>query len=141
MRRFVSIAVFLSIFAFVPLAAQNDNGHVFVTLYYKALPEQGAAYNNLIREYFFPYYDEIVKQGALVSFRIVSAWSGTGEYTNMLISEYENWDAVDTPEDGAAACEAAFGMTCAEKQQEIGAGDLAELRVFVRRDVWGSLRP
>jgi hypothetical protein len=141
MRRLISIAVFLTVFAFVPLTAQNDSGHVFVTLYYKALPGQGGLYNRYVWEYGFPFYDELVRRGDVVSFKIVYGWSGTNEWTHMLISEYENWDAVDTPVDAPEVCRAVLGMTCVEKQQEIGIENLADVRVFVRREIWGSLRP
>ena len=141
MRRLASIAVFLAVFTVVPLAAQNDSGHVFLANYWKANPGQAAAYNNYIREYSFPYWDEMVRQGVVVSLKVTTVFAGNGEYTHVFIAEYENWDAMDDAVDANAVCQAVFGMTCSEKQTEVGAEDLAALRTHDHRDVWFSARP
>lgn len=141
MRRLVTIAALLSVIAFVPLVAQNDRGHVFTANFWKALPGQTAAFNKYEREFSYPFYDEIVKQGAMVSFRFVRVRSGSGEYTHVFIGEFEDWDAVDAPRDAEAACEAAFDMPCSEKRAEIGFEDLNTLRTLVRREIFISLRP
>ena len=145
MRRLVSAIIFLFLIVAAipaePLAAQDDTGHVFVANFWRALPGKAGEYSRFAAEFSHPYYDELIKQGAMVDFQFVAAWTGSADYSHLFIAEYENWDAVDAERDGAAACQAAFGMTCAEKRAEIGIEDLATVREFVRREVWGSLRP
>lgn len=144
MRRLVpavlALTVFLASFAVMPVAAQSDSGHVYVHTYYKALPGQGNAYTTFIREVSFPWFDELVKRGMYVSFRIVGQGAGAGEYSHVFIAEYENWDAVDDQlEEGVAeeVCQALWSMTCEEKFAE---NDTSTMRTFVRQEVYYSLR-
>ena len=144
MRYLVLLGVFFSLLAASPLAAQtddSDSGHVYVLTYWKTLPGQSAAYNTFIREHSLPYYDETVKIGPMVSYRFVALGVGSGDYSHVFIAEYENWDAADDPlpEGGqAAACQAAFQMTCAAHAENYP--DLGTVRVFVRREILFSVR-
>jgi hypothetical protein len=145
MRRTVftvlSLAVCLTVLAVPPLAAQSDSGHVYVLTYWKTLPGQGGAYATYMREVSYPYYDEVVRRGGMLSYRFVAQGAGTGDYTHLFIAEYENWDAVDDGlgEGGQAeVCQTVFGMPCEEKFEQYP--DLTTVRTFVRTEFLYSLR-
>ncbi len=53
MRRLVSIAVFLTVFAFVPLAAQDDGPNVYQVRYATVLD---AKYITYVQEVLFPVW-------------------------------------------------------------------------------------
>ena len=141
MRRLVSIAVFLSVFAFVPLAAQDDGPNMFFTQYYKTLSGQNALFDRYAQEYGFPYYDELVRQGVIVSYTITRVRIPNSEYSHVVTRKYENWDAVNTSVNAAEVCQTVFGMTCTEKRAEIGIDRVATVRRLVRTEVSASLRP
>ena len=144
MRRLVSIAVFLSIFAFVPLAAQDDGPNVVRVTYHKTLPGKAAAFNARTQEN-VPLYEELVRRGKLVSIQRLVQYAGAGEYTNLRIDEFADWDAVNdiTSEDYDAACQTVFGMTYQERQAELVQkyGELETLRTRIRREYYTSLKP
>jgi hypothetical protein len=144
MRRLVSIAVFLTIFAFVPLAAQDDGPNVVRVTYHKTLPGKAAAFNARTQET-VPLFEELVRRGKLVSFQRLVQHAGAGEYTNLRIDEFADWDAVNdiTSEDFDAACQTVFGMTREEKVAELAQkyGELPTLRTFIRREFYSSLKP
>jgi hypothetical protein len=144
MRRLVSIAVFLTIFAFVPLAAQDDGPNVVRVTYHKTLPGKAAAFNARTQE-MVPLYEELIRRGKLVSTQRLIQQAGTGEFTHLNIREYANWDAVNdiTSEDFDAACQTVFGMTMEERQAEMVQkyGELETLRTRIRREFYSSLKP
>jgi hypothetical protein len=142
MRRLVSIAVFLSTFAFVPLAAQDDGATVFVASYYKALEGKRAAYNTWVQEYVPLLMEERIRRGHLVSYQTLVQAAGAGEFTNVHILEFANWAAVEgvSDEEWDDVCRTAFGgKTCPEKLAEYG--ELATMRTFVRTEHYTSLKP
>ncbi len=142
MRRLAAIAVFLSIFAFIPLTAQDDGPNVFNAIYMKARQGKLPVYNAAVREYLLPLNDELVRRGYLVSYETLVQNAGTGEFTNVHIYEFANWSAVAdlTQSVRIAACRDVFdGKTCQEKLAEFG--DMAELRTSVRREYYISLKP
>ena len=142
MRRLVSIAVFLSIFAFIPLAAQDDGPHVFVASYYKALEGKRVAYNTAVQEYVVLLSEERIRRGHIVSYQTLVQNAGAGEFTNVHIFEFANWAAVEgeSDEEWDDVCRTAFdGKTCAEKLAEYG--DMPEFRTFIRREYYTSLKP
>ncbi len=146
MRRLVSIAVFLSIFAFVPLAAQDDGPNVFRATYYKALPGKQAAYNAATREYHIPTREEFVRRGHIVSYETIVQRAGTGEFTNVHITEYANWAAVEgeSDEEWEDVCRTVFGgLTCDEKIAEVEQtyGERPTLRTHIRTEYYTSLKP
>ena len=145
MRRLVSLAVFLAVFSFVPLAAQDDGPNVTVAAYFKTLPGKADAYNAYVREFFVPLNDESVRRGQLVSVQILVQAAGAGEFTNIYLMEYANWDAAndDTPEEMDAACQTLFGMTYAEKRAELDLkyGEVSTLRTLIRTEHYTSLKP
>jgi hypothetical protein len=145
MRRLVSIAVFLSVFAFVPLAAQDDDPNVVVAIFFKTLPGKTAAYNSEMREFYVPLYEEFVARGLVVSAQFLVQDAGAGEFTNVVLFEYASWDAADgvSTEDWDDVCGALFGMTFAEKLAEVLSehGELATLRTLIRTEYYTSLKP
>ena len=146
MRRFVSIAVFLSIFAFVPLAAQDDGPNVFEVTYYKAQQGKQAAYNAAVQEYVPPLYGELVRRGHLVSYQSLVQDAGAGDFTNLLILEFADWTAINDHTQAVRddACRTVFaGLTCGEKMAEVEQrnGERPTLRTFIRREYYTSLKP
>ena len=142
MRRLVSIAVCFTVFAFVPLAAQDDGPNVFRVNFIKALPGKAALYSAAVQEYLVPRNEELVMRGYLVSYQTIRQNAGAGEYTHVHIFEYANWDAAndDAQSVNDDACRAVFGgKTCQEKLAEYG--DLSTIRVFVRNEFYTSLKP
>jgi hypothetical protein len=144
MRPLVSLVAFLSLICLSPPSSSaqvDDTGYIYVFNYWKAVPGQGAAYNTFIREHSIPIYDELVKRGPLIDYRFLPSWTGGGDFTHVFISVYPDWDSMDegvTPEENAAACQAAFNMTCAEHRELYPPG--IEMRTWVRREILYSLR-
>ena len=146
MRRLVSTAVFLSIFAFVPLAAQDDGPNVFQVTYYKVQSGKQAAYNAAAQEYVPQLFGELVTRGYLVSYQTLVQSAGARDYTNLLILEFADWDAANDNTQSVRddACRTVFGgMTCEEKlvalDQEYG--ERPTLRSLIRIEVYRSLKP
>ncbi|MFH1764816.1 MAG: hypothetical protein ABIF09_11545 [Gemmatimonadota bacterium] len=82
-----------------------------------------------------------MKRTPLVSWRVLTVRAADGNFTHLFISELESGDGRDdTPNaDGMAeVCQAAFGMTCAEKRAEFP--PLVEMRTLVRREILYSNR-
>lgn len=144
MRHLVPVAAFLAVICLshAPARAQvDDTGYLYVFNYWKAVPNQAGAYNTFIREHSIPIYDELVKRGPLVDYRFLPSWTGGGDFTHVFISVYPDWDSMDegvSAEENAAACQAAFDMTCAEHRALYPPG--AEMRTWVRREILYSLR-
>jgi hypothetical protein len=144
MRCLTPFVVILCLLAAPPLAAQSDQsdeGHVYALTYWKTLPGQNGAYQTFMREHSYPFYDELVKRGPMVSYRFLAKGAGFGDYTHVFIAEYENWDAVDdgvSSEVNAEACQAAFGELCSEHRANYPPG--AEMRVLVGREILFSIR-
>ena len=144
MRRLVSIAVFFAIFAFVPMAAQDDGPHMYTATYIKEKPDKVGEYTKYWNEILAPMYEEFVKHDDMASYHMLGMWSGTGEYSHVFIIEWVNWDAMNDgltavgSESWEAACQAAHGMTWAEAAAEV---DFAAIREIVRRDVTWSIKP
>ena len=66
MRRLIFLAVFLSIFAFVPLAAQAASGHVYGFRYHQVHQGQGQAYAEVYATVIRPVYDVAKERGLIV---------------------------------------------------------------------------
>ena len=144
MRRLVSIAVLLSVFAFVPLAAQDDGPNEFTVHYFKTLPSKAAAYNALLQEFAVPYYDEQVRRGLLVSYQPLVQDAGAGDYTVLLILEFADWDAARTQSVRDDVCRTVFGgLTCGEKMAEVEQryGERTTLRTLIRTEHYTSIKP
>ncbi len=137
MRRLVSIAVFLSIFAFVPLAAQDESPHVYRVDYIEVLD---AKYITYVQEVLIPVWDEFVRRGLVISYDIIARWTGTEDFTHMVVSEYASWDDADALTNAAYAdaSQAVHGTTYAEASAEYT--PLSEIRT-IRSDVYVSVRP
>jgi hypothetical protein len=144
MRRLVSIAVFLTLFAFVPLAAQDDGPNVFSVSFFKVLPGKAPAYQAYLNVW-AQYYEELVQRGRLVSFQFLRQGAGAGEYTNINLFEFLDWDAADdvSSEEANEVCQAVFGMTCQERDAAFFEeyGELPTIRTPVRTEMFGSAKP
>lgn len=145
MRLLVPVAALFAVVCLFPpqvRAQEDDTGYIYVFNYWQAVPGQEAVYDNFIREYSLPWYDEMVRRGPMVDFRFIRSWTGGEGYTHLFISVYPDWDSMDdgiTAEERAAACQAAFGKPCAEHRALYPPG--LEMRTWVRREVLYSLRP
>jgi hypothetical protein len=136
MRRLVSIAVFLAVFSFVPLAAQDDGPNVYRVNYVQVLD---ATYYTYLREVLYPVYDEWIRMGLIVSYDGIRQWTGAGEATMLGITELPNWDGADdfTPAAYAEACQAAHGMSWAEAREGYV---LAEMRKIIRSEMYATIK-
>ena len=146
MRCLVSIAVFLSVFAFVPLAAQDDGPNEFTVYHFKTLPGKAAAYNALLQELTVPNWDEQVRRGLLVSYQPLVQDAGAGDYTVLLILEFADWDAANDRTQFVRddACRTVFsGLTCYEKMAEVEQryGERTTLRTLIRTEHYTSIKP
>ena len=146
MRCLVSIAVFLPVFAFVPLAAQDDGHNEFIVYHFKTLPGRAAAYNALLQELTVPYCDEQVRRELLVSYQLLVQDAGAGDYTVLLILEFADWDAANdrTQYMRNDVCRTVFsGLTCAEKMAEVErrCGARTTLRTLIRTEHYMSIKP
>ena len=144
MRRLVSIAALLAVFAVVPLAAQDDGPHVYAVTYVKAKPGMAGDYSTYLRQTLAPLYEEFVKHEDMASYHMFGQWSGSGEYSHVFMIEWVSWDAMNNgltavgSESWEAACEAAHGRTWAEVMEGV---DLNDMRVLLRREFSGSFKP
>ena len=138
MRRLVSIALFFTVFAFVPLAAQDDGPHWYRVNYVQVLD---ARYYTYLQEVMYPVYDEWIKTGLIVSYDGIRQYVGAGEVTMLGITELPSWDSADdfTPEAYAEASQAAHGKPWAEARAEYP--PLSELRTIIRREFYRSIKP
>ena len=138
MRRLVSIAVFLSIFAFVPLAAQDDGPTVWEVMVIESLD---AKYTTYLQEVLYPVYDEMVRTGVLISYDVLVPWTGSGETTHMAIVEYPSWDDLDGPSAAQynEASQAVHGIPWTEVTADYF--PLSEIRKVTSRNVYGSTKP
>ncbi len=137
MRRLVSVAAFLSIFAFVPLAAQDDDPNVYRVTSIEVIDQE---YYTYVQEVLYPVWDEFVNMGLFVSYHGLDQFSGAGEVTILSIMEFPDWDTAN--ELGAAydeASQAAHGTTWAEAAGEYF--PLSELRKIIRVEFYGSIKP
>ena len=146
MRCVVSIAVFLPVFTFVPLAAQDDGPNVFAVYYYKTLPGKAAAYNALLQELSVPLFEEVVRRRLLVSYQLLVKDEGAGDYTVLLILEFADWDAANdrTRFVRDDVCRTVFsGLTCFEKMAEVERrhGERTTLRTLIRTEHYMSIKP
>jgi hypothetical protein len=96
MGRLVSIAVFLTVFAVVPLAAQATSGHVFGIRYHQVHQGQDQAYAEVYATVIRPVYDVAKERGLIVSYLDLLQNAGTGKTTHVLITEYSSWAAMET---------------------------------------------
>ncbi len=121
--------------------AVDGSGHMYLLTYWQALPGQEADYDTFIREHELPYYAELVKRAPLVSYRFLAMGVGSGEFSHISISEFENWDAADDDVDPGVlseVCQAAFAMTCEQHRAQYPPG--AQMRRLVRREALLSVR-
>jgi len=137
MRRLVCIAVFLAVFAVVPLAAQDDAPNVYRVNHVQVLD---AKYYTYLQEVLYPMYDEWVKAGLIVSYDGIRQLSGAGEVNMLGITELPNWDAADdfTAAAYAEASQAAHGKSWAEATEGY---ILSEMRKIIRREFYWSIKP
>ena len=136
MRRLVSIAVFLTVFAFVPLAAQDESPHYYRVNYVQVLD---AKYYTYLQELLYPMYDYWVSKGLVISYDGIRQYTGAGEVTMLGITELPSWDGADafTAEEYAEASQAVHGMPWADA---IEGYVLAEMRKITRREFYWSIK-
>ncbi len=136
MRRTLSVAVFLSVFWFVPMAAQDDGPNVY---FVRNITVLDAKYLTYFQEALIPVWDEFVRSGKLVSYDIGVQVSGSGDVTHIAVEEYANWDAADELL-GAyeEASQAVHGRSWAEVTE--GYYPLDEIRK-IRTDIYWSIKP
>jgi hypothetical protein len=145
MRYLVPLVAFVAVLCLFPepgRAQVDDTGYVYVFNYWQAVPGQAGAYNQFIQEHSIPIYDELVKRGPMVDYRFLPSWTGGGDFTHVFIAIYPDWESMNdgvSAEENAAACQAAFEMTCAEHRAQYPPG--TEMRTWVRREILFSLRP
>ena len=75
-------------------AAQSTEGHVYTVAWYNAHTGQEAAYSQGYREWLRPVFNELVSQGAIVSYLDLAKNTGSANSTHMIIIEYPSWAAV-----------------------------------------------
>ena len=75
-------------------AAQSTDGHVYTVAWYNAHTGQEAAYSQGYREWLRPVFNELVSQGAIVSYLDLAKNTGSANSTHMIIIEYASWGAV-----------------------------------------------
>ena len=138
MRRFISVAAFLTVFAFVPLTAQDDGPTVTTVNYIEVLD---ARYYTYIREVLFPVWEEFVEMGLIVSYDFLRPGAGVEGIDFVGVTQYPNWDGVNdlTTDAYNEASQAAHGMPWAEANAEYR--PLSELRSIIRNEVYRSIKP
>jgi len=95
MLRIALLAVSLAFLAPQVAVAQSQEGHVYAVAWYNAHTGQETAYSQGYRDWVRPVFDELVRQGAIVSYLDLAKNTGTEASTHMIIIEYANWAALD----------------------------------------------
>ncbi len=94
MLRIISLAGLLALVMPQVSAAQSTDGHVYSVAWYNAHTGQEAAYSQGYHEWLRPVFDELVKQGAIVSYLDLAKNTGSPSSTHMILVEYPNWAAL-----------------------------------------------
>jgi hypothetical protein len=95
MLRLAPLTAVLALLAPQIAFAQSEEGHVYQVSWYNAHTGQEGEYSQGYWDWARPVFDELVRQGALVSYLDLSKDTGTDDSTHMLIFEYANWAALD----------------------------------------------
>ena len=94
MLRIVMLAVSLALLAPQFVLAQSVPGHVYRVIQRKAHPGSEAAYSQTYWDVLRPIWDQVVRQGGLISYVELSKSVGdTRDSTHMVFTEFEDWEA------------------------------------------------
>jgi hypothetical protein len=75
-------------------AAQSTAGHVYTIAEYSAHTGQEAIYSQGYVDNLRPVFNELVSQGAIVSYLDLAKNTGSPNSTHMILIEYPSWGAV-----------------------------------------------
>ena len=95
MLRIVMLAVSLALLVPQVAPAQSQEGHVYVVNWYNAHTGQENEYSQGYRDWLRPLFDELVRQGVIVSYLELAKNTGTDDSTHMIMIEYAYWAALD----------------------------------------------
>jgi hypothetical protein len=88
------MAVALAVLVAGRVDAQVQSGRVYRVATYKAHTDRAGDYSEAYRDLARPVYDEMVRRGSIVSYRLLVKDSGSGDSTHMIIIEFADWASV-----------------------------------------------
>ena len=91
MLRLILLAGLLALAMPQNSVAQSVDGHVYALAWYNAHTGQEAAYSQGYTEWLRPVFNELVRQGAIVSYLDLVKNTGSSNSTHMILIEYASW--------------------------------------------------
>ncbi len=140
--RLTVAAIALSLIPCLPLQAQDRTpsaGAAYVAYYWRAKPDQKAAYDEYIRTVAEPIDEDARKTGAFEEVHTVTPAPGVNaDWTHLRIFRVKDLDAANAL--GAALDAATARIVSDPAKRKANSDRAATLRDFVRQEIWTELR-
>lgn len=142
MRKHLFLVACLSFAAALPLDAQTApaSGSVYVAYYWRARPDQKAAYDEYIRNVAEPIDADARRAGAFEEVHTVTPAPGiTADWTHLRIFKVRDLGAAKAL--GSALDAATARVVPDEAKRKANSDRAALMRDFVRQEMWTELEP